>query len=132
MSARLLLLTHEDIGAQMSRVARAICGQSVEPVAAVSIPSDLEPADLGNYADRVRDAMRAGSSGDGVPVLTAACGATPDYLARYFPPGDQRPFDSGINLPMLLRVLNYAHQPLGQLCETALVGGRTGVRKDRQ
>jgi PTS system ascorbate-specific IIA component len=37
---------------------------------------------------------------------------------------------SGLNLPMLLRVLNYAEQPLGELAQTAAHGGRTGIRID--
>jgi PTS system ascorbate-specific IIA component len=34
---------------------------------------------------------------------------------------------SGLNLPMLLRVLNYADKPLDQLVEIAASGGRGGI-----
>ena len=35
----------------------------------------------------------------------------------------------GINLPVLLRVLNYAHQSLEQLYQTASSGGIKGVQQ---
>lgn len=34
---------------------------------------------------------------------------------------------AGVNLPMLVRVLNYPQLPLGELAEKALSGGREGV-----
>ena len=65
-------------------------------------------------------------------MLTDIFGATPDNLARYFA-GDRKPrVVRGINLPMLLSVLNYAQQPLGQLSETALNGARSGIQQDQE
>ena len=37
---------------------------------------------------------------------------------------------SGLNLPMLLRVLNYSEQNLAELAQTAAHGARAGVRID--
>ena len=34
---------------------------------------------------------------------------------------------AGVNLPMLLRVMNYAEQPLDEMVDTASVGARNGV-----
>jgi len=39
---------------------------------------------------------------------------------------------SGVNLPMLLRVLNYSAQSLQQFCESAVCGGTNGIKKDRE
>ena len=127
MSVGLLPVTHDDIGAQMSRVASAIHRHSIEPVALVSTLSDLRPENLGEHADRVREAMLMRDSGDGVLALTDAYGTTPDNPARYFAAAAGARVVSGINLPMLLRVLNYAQQPLEELGRTALAGGREGV-----
>ena len=87
---------------------------------------------LGKYADKIRTAMIAQDSGDGLLVLTDVYGATPDNLARYFSTECNARVISGINLPMLLRVLNYADQPLEQLCQTALTGGIKGVQKGKE
>lgn len=131
MSVRIILITHEDIGAQLVSVARTIFRQPSIAVSVVSVPADLEPAVLGKYADLIRIAIQDHDNGHGVLVLTDVYGATPDNLARYFSSDCNARVVSGINLPMLLRVLNYAQQPLGQLCETALNGGRSGIQLDK-
>lgn len=129
MNVGILLVTHEDIGAQLMAVCDAICKQKMAAVSLVSIPADLRPEALGKYADMIRTAMLAQDRGDGVLVLTDVYGATPDNLARYFSSECNARVVSGINLPMLLRVLNYADQSLAQLCETAVTGGIKGVQQ---
>ena len=132
MSVGILLVTHEGIGAQLIKVAENIFKQPARRLNLVSVPADLAPEVLGRYADMVRDAMRELDTGQGVLVLTDLYGATPDNLARHFARELPAQVVSGVNLPMLLRVLNYAHQPLAQLCETASAGGVNGVQRDRQ
>jgi PTS system ascorbate-specific IIA component len=132
MSVGILLVTHEDIGAELVAVTEAIFKQVMPCLNLVSIPSDLAPEVLGKYADVIRDAMLERDKGDGVLVLTDVFGATPDNLARHFSHECNARVVSGINLPMLLRVLNYAHQSLEELCQTALNGGRDGVKQDRE
>ena len=132
MSVGILLVTHEAIGAQLIEVAASIINQPARRPSLVAVPADLEPELLGSYADMIRDAMRELDSGQGVLVLTDLYGATPDNLARHFANELPARVVSGINLPMLLRVLNYAHQPLAQLCETATAGGLNGVIRDRE
>ena len=129
MSAGILLVTHENIGAQLVAVCDAIFKQRMTAVSLVSVPADIRPEVLGEYADLIRTAMLAHDNGEGLLVLTDMYGATPDNLARYFSTECKARVISGINLPMLLRVLNYAHQPLEQLCQTALTGGTKGVQQ---
>ncbi len=129
MSAGILLVTHENIGAQLVAVCDAIFKQRMTAVSLVSVPADIRPEVLGEYADLIRTAMLAHDNGEGLLVLTDMYGATPDNLARYFSTECNARVVSGINLPMLLRVLNYAHQPLEQLCQTALTGGTKGVQQ---
>ena len=132
MSVGLLLISHNDIGAELCATAVSILKQDMPSISQVSVPSDLEPQALGKYADLIRNAMQDLVNDDGVLVLTDVHGATPDNLARYFCNECNAVVISGINLPMLLRVLNYANQSIGQLCETAINGGKTGIRQDRE
>ncbi len=132
MSVGILLVTHENIGADLVAVSEAILKQVMPGPNLVSVPCDLRPEDLGQYADQVRNAMLKKDQGDGVLVLTNLFGATPDNLARHFSLLCNAQVVSGINLPMLLRVINYAQQSLEELCQTALNGGRVGVRQDRE
>lgn len=132
MSVGILLVTHENIGAQLVTVCDSIYKQQTSTVDLISVPSDLDPEVLGKYADMIRSAMLAGDHGDGLLVLTDMYGATPDNLARYFSNECNARVISGINLPMLLRVLNYADRSLEQLCETALAGGIKGVQQGKE
>jgi len=132
MSVGILLVTHEDIGAQLVAVCDAIYKQQMPAVALVSVPAELRPEVLGKYADMIRTAMIAQDNGDGLLVLTDLFGATPDNLARYFSTECNARVISGINLPMLLRVLNYADQSLEQLGETALTGGIKGIQQGKE
>jgi PTS system ascorbate-specific IIA component len=65
--------------------------------------------------------------GDGVLVLTDLYGSTPANIARAL--GSRRSVRvlTGINLPMLVRVLNYPDLPLAEIAIKAESGGRDGV-----
>jgi PTS system ascorbate-specific IIA component len=78
-------------------------------------------------ASRARDL----DGGEGVLVLSDLYGATPCNVANRLPKlGVRMHCVSGLNLPMLLRVLNYPEQSLDQLAETAATGGRGGIFVD--
>jgi len=128
MTAGILLVTHEQLGTQLVAIAATILCKEMTPVACVSVPANLTPQQLGKYADLIRDSMIAQDDGDGVLVLTDLHGATPDNLARYFSEQCNACVISGVNLPMLLRVLNYSGQSLPQLCDTAVAGAKSGIQ----
>lgn len=129
MNAAILLVTHEQIGSQLLATAKAIFRNGMAPVACVSVPANITPQQPGRYADQIRDTVIELDSGAGVPVLTDVCGATPDNLARYFAEQVNVRVVSGVNLPMLLRVLNYSWRSLQQLRETAVAGGKSGIQQ---
>lgn len=128
MTVGILLLTHEATGADLVATARHILGRIPVSLDAFAIPpgSDVERA-LTDAAARVRSL----DSGEGVLVLTDVYGATPSNVAEKLPTlGLDVRRVSGLNLPMLLRVLNYPEQSLAELVQTAAHGGRIGVRID--
>ena len=128
MTVGVLLLTHEGMGDALVETARHILGRVALKVDAFSIPpgSDIDLA-LTGAAARVR----ALDAGDGVLVLTDVYGATPSNVAeRLAPLGLHVQRVSGLNLPMLLRVLNYTEKSLAELAQTAEHGGRGGIRID--
>ena len=98
-------------------------------MATVAVPANFSTQQLGRYADQIRDGISEQDNGAGVLVLTDVFGATSDNPARYFAERGNAHVISGVNLPMLLQVLNYAGQSLPQLCETAESGGHSGIRK---
>ena len=84
---------------------------------------------IGSQLVATAEAIICQDSSAGVLVLTDVYGATPDNLARYFARQGNARVVSGVNLPMLLRVLNYSRQSLQQLCETAVAGGGSGIQQ---
>ena len=132
MTVGILVVTHEQLGAQLVAIADAILCREMTSLTCVSVPANISPQQLGKYADTIRDSMIAQDDGAGVLVLTDVYGATPDNLARYFGEQCNARVVSGVNLPMLLRVLNYSRQPLPQLCNTAIAGAKTGIQQCAQ
>ena len=115
----LVLYTHGDIGAALLREATAIVGRDPQAVRAVAAGDDHDGLD---------EAIRAVDLGHGVLVLTDLQGASPANRAQRADPGTgaQRVV-AGVNLPMLLRVLNYRAEPLDALARIAVEGGMRGV-----
>jgi PTS system ascorbate-specific IIA component len=125
MSVGLLLMTHEAVGQALVSAARHVMPKLPLRVAAVEVPAQSDP-----------DAMRTLTAhhareldeGDGVLVLADLYGATPCNIGLSLGSlGVRLRCVSGLNLPMLLRVLNYAEKPLDELAEIAATGGRGGI-----
>jgi PTS system ascorbate-specific IIA component len=128
MTVGVLLLTHEAMGAALVQTARHILGRIALPMDSFAVPpgSDIDAA-LRDAAARVRALDR----GEGVLVLTDVYGATPSNIGEKLRGlGCDVRRVSGLNLPMLLRVLNYPEQDLSELAQTASSGGRTGIQID--
>ena len=67
------------------------------------------------------------NEGDGVIILTDIFGATPSNLAlKLLEPGRVEGL-TGVNLPMLLRALNYRDKGMTTLLVRARDGGRDGI-----
>lgn len=128
MTVGILLITHEGIGNALLSVA----GRLLQPLPlraeAMEVPFDGDPDALLPLASA---AMRRVDGGDGVLVLTDLYGATPSNLAaRLARLGTPLRRVSGLSLPMLLRVMNYADLTLDDLPAVAAAGARNGVLMD--
>lgn len=128
MSVGVLLLTHEAMGGALITAARHVLGKLPLPLDVIEVEPGSDPDST------LRDATQRARSldgGDGVLVLTDLYGATPCNVAQRLPGlGVHMHCVSGLNLPMLLRVLNYPEQKLDQLAQTAASGGRGGIFVD--
>ncbi len=128
MNAAILVITHNGIGQALIDTATLMLGDKTGLTTNLSIPASLEPQDLGYHADRIRDSIAELNTDNGVLIMTDIYGATANNLARYFANEKNVEVISGLNLPMLIRVLNYHLQPLEQLAVIALEGGRKGIQ----
>ncbi|HET6604956.1 MAG TPA: PTS sugar transporter subunit IIA [Xanthomonadaceae bacterium] len=125
MSVGILLVTHEGLGPDLVRLAQRMLGHLPLAVECMQVPFD---ADLPSLLAEGSGALRRADGGDGVLILSDLYGASPSNLAsRLAHLGTPVRRVSGLSLPMLLRVLNYAERPLEELVEIAASGARSGV-----
>lgn len=124
MSVGLLLITHNKLGAVLLKTATRMLDGCPLVADTLAITLDSDPDRLEVQAQRLVDRL---DRGDGVLVLTDMFGSTPANVATRLSRDGQVTVVTGLNLPMLVRVLNYAHLALPNLAEKALSGGRDGV-----
>jgi len=128
-SVGLLLITHHAIGSALVEAARHVMPRLPLKVDVVEIGDCSDPAAT---LSSTAHAARALDTGAGVLVLSDLYGATPCNVAHKLGSlGVRARCVSGLNLPMLLRVLNYADKPLDELAEVAASGGRGGIFIDK-
>lgn len=124
MSVGLLIITHEGI-------ANAILDTAVNILGKCPLTVDVLPAardcDTDQLRKRVAQKVDELDQGDGVLVLLDIYGSTPSNVACSAVDQDRVRVISGINLPMLIRVFNYADLALPEIAAKAVSGGRDGV-----
>ena len=125
MSVGLLLITHNRLGDELLDTARAMFQRMPLSVATLAVGRNDKPEKLQAKAEGL---MAELDDGDGVLLLSDMYGSTPSNIAnRLAAAGEGRQVVYGVNLPMLVRVLNYAALDLNTLVVKALSGGRDGV-----
>jgi len=128
MSVGILLITHEGIGSALVATATRLLGQLPLRAEALEVPYDADAEALLPIASA---AVRRVDGGAGVLVLTDLYGATPSNLAaKVAQLGTSVRRVSAVNLPMLLRIMNYAELDLDELPAVAAAGARNGVIQD--
>jgi len=125
MSVGVVLITHDDIAEALLETARATYGELTLAIGVVHACRSDEPERILELA---REAAQRVDDGEGVLILTDLYGATPSNIALQLKQECKRmEVVTGLNLPMLLRTLNYADLDLDGLSEYAVSGGRNGI-----
>jgi PTS system mannose-specific IIA component len=125
VSVGILIITHGQIGQDLLDTATRVLGFCPVSVKTLSVPFDCNPEEKLVQASGTVAELE---TGDGVLVLTDIYGSTPSNIANRLTKRRGIQIVSGINLPMLLRVLNYPELRLEELVEKAITGGHDGVR----
>lgn len=129
MRAGVLIIAHNHLGQQLLETATDMLNRRLPQVRSLDVLQDDDPVDL---LARARRLLAEIDQGAGTLVLTDMYGSTPSNIAHRL--GDSEHavrVISGINLPMLIRALNYADLPLEELAQKALSGGREGIFDSR-
>lgn len=128
MSVGLLLITHNRLGDELLDTARTMFQRTPMEAATLAVHKNDKPEQVQAEAERMAGEL---DDGDGVLLLSDMYGSTPSNIANRLAgagrEGERRRVVYGLNLPMLVRVLNYADLDLDELVAKAFSGGRDGV-----
>ena len=119
----IVLVTHNGLGEALRHEAEHILGRTV----ALTTVAVSYRADPDSSLDELRAVLAAGGDAGGTLVLTDLPGATPHNLASRAAADYRIPVVSGLNLPMLLKVINHVDEPANELALQACQGGQEGV-----
>jgi mannose PTS system EIIA component len=124
MSVGLLIITHNGIGKALLETATTMLAGCPLRAEALAIGPDAERDLLQGQALAIAERL---DEGDGLLVLTDLFGSTPANIATALKERAGCYVLTGVNLPMLVRVLNYAGLPVAEIATKALSGGKDGV-----
>ena len=121
MSVSILIITHDRIGDALMDTVRDMLGVSPMHVDIIPVLRTHNPDEL------VKQAQHITNQNEQTLVLTDMYGSTPSNIACRLHAQENVRVVGGINLPMLVRVLNYPRLSLDELVDKAVSGGRDGV-----
>ena len=120
----LLLITHETLGEALIQCACHVLNRRPAQLLQLGVAACDDPNDLLPLANQI---LQLVDSGEGVLVMTDIYGASPSNLAaKLLLPGTIEGL-AGVNLPMLLRAINYRDKGMETLLSRSIGGGRDGV-----
>jgi PTS system ascorbate-specific IIA component len=119
MNTGILIIAHAPLASALRACVLHVYPESASGIVALDVPSN-------ESTDTTRAAALALLTQLGTPqtlVLTDMFGATPCNVAQKVVDGVQSKLVAGVNLPMLLRTVNYRHEALDALVARAMSGG---------
>ena len=124
MTVAILLISHNQIASELINTAQQMLAPYSVATTILSISIDDNPDDI---RLKFMQTLHEIDQGDGTLILTDMYGSTPSNIACDASERHDIRIVSGLNLPMLIRVLNYPHLNLNELEQKAITGGQDGV-----
>lgn len=120
----ILIISHGNLGDSLVHCANHVLGKQPPQLQSLTVATNDDP---NNLLPQAQQLVKSLNTGDGVLVLSDMYGATPcNMVAKLLMPGKVEGV-AGVNLPMLVRVLNYREASIDVCVEKAISGGREGV-----
>jgi PTS system ascorbate-specific IIA component len=120
----ILLIAHRHIAEGLLAAARHTLGKRPPRLEALEIDY-RRPVE--EFAAALAAQVRALDNGQGLLILSDVFGATHTNIACRHLRRGQIELISGVNLPMLLKVINYRELPMEDVMDKALSGGCGGI-----
>lgn len=119
MTTGLLIIAHAPLASALRACALHVYPDAGAAIAALDVPPEQNPAETLEAAREIAQGLGT----ERVLVLTDVFGATPSNVAQKLVDGVHSRLIAGVNLPMLLRTVNYLGDELDSLVNRALAGG---------
>jgi mannose PTS system EIIA component len=126
MRVGLLIIAHERLGSVLLETATGTLNHCPLNAEILSVCRDCDPEELRQRAQMMAKRL---NKGEGVLVLTDMYGSTPSNVACSLLKQPGVEVVAGLNLPMLIRILNYPDLELSQLAQKAVSGGTDGIMR---
>ncbi len=120
----LLILAEKNLGAGLIATAVHTLGSRPPQLEATEFSHSAPPEHI---EAQLREHLQKLDEGDGVLILADVYGATHTNIACRLLARRRIELITGVNLPMLLRVLNYRQLKMDDLIDKALSGGCGGI-----
>ena len=125
MTVNVLLITHEDVGSVLLHAVKIMLGELSLPTTVVPILYDDDPE---NLLPRLQKQAETIEHHQGLLILTDLFGSTPCNIATKLQKNHRIRLVTGLNLPMLIRVMNYPTLSINELAVKAASGGKDGIQ----
>ena len=123
MNTGLLLIAHAPLASALRAAVLHVFPDVVEGILALDVPPNEQP----EVTMAAAAALLAQLGTPNILVLTDVFGATPCNVAQRVVDGVHSRLIAGVNLPMLLRTMNYRQEALDVLVTRALAGGTQSI-----
>ena len=131
MSVSILIISDGDIGASLISAAKQMIGHSTLKIKALNANIDLDTnieATLDELYTQASSLVKEIDQGDGVLILTDLFGSTPSNIARRLYDKNNISIVTGVNLSMIICILNSPDLNLEAITERACSGGIDGIK----
>ena len=122
----ILLVAHDGVAEALVKSVRHILGERQADLEFVSV-SRLEPVE--KLQAKVREAIARFGVDAQVLIFTDLFGSTPANVAMSAVDPGKVEMISGVNMPMLLRVMGAPRKDMADVIERALGGGHEGIMR---
>lgn len=120
----ILLITHGNVGETLLEAAKYTLNQLPLDCSFVSIDSKTN---FDKLRKQLEATVKKSDNSDGLLVLTDLYGSTPCNIINNLSNHHPVEIVTGLNLAMIIKVMNYASLPLKQLADKAVLGGRESI-----
>lgn len=123
MNTGILIIAHAPLASALRDAVLHVFADVGDAVLALDVPAHEDPAVTRLRALDLQEQLET----DKVLVLCDVFGATPCNVAQKVVDGNRSRLVAGVNLPMLLRTVNYRHEALDVLVARAVAGATQGI-----